>query len=475
MRFFGIRNVRTRLTLWYLAVLAAVLLVYGGFASAILLYQMRSQLDHLAIEDLETVEAFLRFDSNDKLFLKSEDHDHPYPVGSQGRLLEILAPDGTLLYRNDLLGNRSLGGIIEPGEGVNSYSPRSLHLSDGTPVRLVSRRHAIEGRPALIRLGYNEGPMWQRFRQVAMGLIAGLPLALGLAGLAGYFLAKRALSPIERMARRAHEINARRLSDRLDIENPHDELGHLAAAFNQTLARLEYSFIQLQRFTSDASHELRTPLTAIRSVGEVGLQKKGDVNHYREVIGSMLEETGRLSSLVDSLLIIARADSGQVEIRHESVPIIQSVREAVSLLEVLAEEKGQNLMIIESDDSAHVLGDPGLLHRALVNLIDNAIKYSPAAGSIRVRILRVDDKTAAVEVEDKGPGIPLEHQARVFDRFYRIDEGRSRDAGGAGLGLAIAKWIAQAHGGDLKLECPQNGGCIFRLSLPTSIDRVLNQ
>ncbi len=472
MKLIGIRNVRTRLTLWYVAVLAGVLLIYGGITSAVLLYQLRSQLDHLAIEDLETIEAFFTFDPNGRLVLINENHDHSYPVAPQGRFLEVLAEDGTILYRNELLGNRFLGGAPESTEGVTSYSPRSIRLPDGTLVRMVSRKHAIEGRPTLIRLGYSEGPLWQRFWQVVVGLIAGLPLALGLAGLAGYFLARRALSPIERMARRAHEINAQRLSQRLDVENPQDELGHLARAFNETLSRLEYSFAQLRRFTSDASHELRTPLTAIRSVGEVGLQKRGGVEHYREVIGSMLEETGRLSALVESLLVIARADSGQTEIRRENIFVMQLVREAASLLDVLAEEKGQNLSL-DGDEFAEVQGDRVMLRRVLINLIDNAIKYSPAAGNIGVRVLRIDCQIVRIEVEDNGPGVPSEHREKVFDRFYRIDEGRSRGTGGAGLGLSIAKWIAEAHGGSLELDCPPGGGCIFRLSLPANFDQSL--
>ena len=183
--------------------------------------------------------------------------------------------------------------------------------------------------------------MWERFWQLVIGLIVGLPLALGLAGAGGYFLARRALSPVERMARRAREINAESLGARIDVENPRDELGLLAQAFNETLARLQASFEQLKRFTSDASHELRTPLTAIRSVGEVGLQQDGDRDHYREVIGSMLEEAGRLGRLVESLLTISRADSGQIRLEQATIGLLPLVQEASVLLDVLAEEKGQ--------------------------------------------------------------------------------------------------------------------------------------
>jgi heavy metal sensor kinase len=267
------------------------------------------------------------------------------------------------------------------------------------------------------------------------------------------------------MARRAHEINAKNLGTRLDVENPQDELGHLAAAFNETLGRIEGSFEQLRRFTSDASHELRTPLTAIRSVGEAGLRRPGTAETYREVIESMLEEAGRLTRLVESLLAISRADSGQIRLVRSEINVLPFVRQVGSFVEVLADEKGQHLHI-EGSETALILGDRGIARQILINLLDNAIKYSPAGGCIWVRVQATNTQIVSVEVEDSGPGIPAEHRERVFDRFYRVDEARSRDAGGAGLGLALAKWGAEAHGGSLELLCPPGGGSIFRLSLP---------
>ena len=462
------KNVRTRLTVWYVAVLAAVLLIYGGISATVLILQLRGQVDRLAVEDLETVEGSLSFGANGRVSLRNDYHDHPYPAEMQERLMEVWSTDGRLLYRNELLGTRALGGPPVPGEGVNSYSERSIRMADGTPVRLISKRHSLDGHPTIIRVGFSEQPLWARFWQLLIGLIAGLPLALGLAGVGGYFLARHALSPIERMARRAREINAEHLSARLDVENPRDELGHLAAAFNETLGRLEGSFEQLRRFTSDASHELRTPLTAIRSVGEVGLREHGSAEHYREVIASMLEEAGRLTRLVESLLAISRADSGQVRLSPAGIAVLPFVREAASLLDVLVEERGQHLFI-EGNEAARVKADAQILRQVLVNLFDNAIKYSPFGGRITVRVVNDGPETVVIEVEDSGPGISPEHRERVFDRFYRVDEARSRDAGGAGLGLAIAKWGAEAHGGRLELECPPSGGSIFRVSLPADL------
>jgi heavy metal sensor kinase len=459
-------NVRTRLTLWYVAVLAAALLIYGASTSLFLVFQLRSQLDHRAVEDLETIKGLLSFASDGKLLFHSNYQDQSYPTKMLDPLIEVLAGDGTLLYRNELLGSRSLGGSPQPGEMSGSYAMRSIRLSDGMSVRLVSRRYILDGRPRLIRLGLSEESLWQRFWQVVEGLLVGLPVVLVFAGLGGYFLARHALGPIERMARRVHEINAVRLNARLDVENPHDELGFLAGSFNETLARLERSFDQLRRFTSDASHELRTPLTAIRSVGEVGLQKRGGAEDYREVIASMLEETVRLTRLVDSLLTIARADSGQIQLERMTLPLIPLVRDVTSILDVLAEEKGQKVSIA-GDDTIQVQADGAILRQVLTNVLDNAIKYSYSGSFISVRVSRGAD-TVAIEVEDDGPGISPPHREKIFDRFYRIDEGRSRDTGGAGLGLAIAKWGAEAHGGQLDLNCPADGGCIFRLLLPVA-------
>jgi signal transduction histidine kinase len=251
----------------------------------------------------------------------------------------------------------------------------------------------------------------------------------------------------------------------LEVENPYDEPGRLATAFNETLARLERSFEQLRRFTSDASHELRTPLTAIQSVGEVGLRGEPTAEHYRTVIESMLEETARLTRLVESLLTIARADSGQIQLNRAAVTVLPLLREVGSFVEILADDKAQRL-VIEGNEFLCVHGDRAILRQVVMNLLDNAIKYSPVGGGIFARVTAAEDRTLCIEVEDSGPGIATAHRDRIFDRFYRADEDRSRDSGGAGLGLAIAKWGAEAHGGRLELVCPPSSGCIFRVLLP---------
>jgi heavy metal sensor kinase len=467
-------HVRVRLTLWYVSVLAAILLVYGLSTSAFVFLQLRSEVDRLATEDLETLEGFLTFDATGKLYLRTFSHDHQYPLSMQHRFLEVWATDGgPVLYRNELLRGRTLGGPPSAHEGINSYSPRSVSLPDGTRVRIVSHKHLVEGKPTIIRVGFDEKDLFQRLRLLVFGLLAGAPLALGAAGIAGYLLARRALSPIERMGRRAMQINGERLGERLIVENPDDEFGLLAKAFNEALARIELSFDQLRRFTSDASHELRTPLNAIQNVGEVGLRTNGTADHYCEVIGIMLEESGRLTRLVDSLLIISRAGAAAPKLNRTSVHVLTFIREVTSLLGVLAEEKDQTLHT-EGDKSACVIADHTILRHILINLLDNAIKYSPRGSSIYVRVLQQERARVSIEVGDNGPGIPAQHRDKVFDRFYRIDAARTREEGGSGLGLSIAKWGSEAHGGRLDLECPSTGGSIFRLTMPIRNSRIIS-
>jgi signal transduction histidine kinase len=244
------------------------------------------------------------------------------------------------------------------------------------------------------------------------------------------------------------------------------ELAHLARVFNGLLARLEASFEQLRRFTSDASHELRTPLAAIRSVGEVGLEKEQTPAEYRNVIGSMLEEVNRLTALVEALLAVARGDSNRFELHRSVIPVSELVREATGLLEILIEEKNQRLIVSVDDATGSIEGDRVLLRQALVNLVHNAIKFSPDSSTIQVRAVSEPTGDVVVQVVDNGPGIPSEHRAKVFDRFYRVEEGRPRNGGGAGLGLSIAKWAVEVHGGTLAITGNSDGGSTFAMHIP---------
>jgi heavy metal sensor kinase len=469
LRLRRTHRIRSRLTLWYLILLAAELIVYTCAASAIQFWQLIDQLHDSEVQDIETAEGLLYFSSDGQLQMQEGYHNRRQSLLLLDRLMEVLAMDGSVLYRNGLLGNRSLGGKPFPGEGEGSYNPRQVRLTDGTRVLLISHRHAIDGQPLLIRLAYSTAPLQHRMVELIVLLVIAMPFALVIAGIAGFKVTRRALAPLEDMAQRTDSITVSRLHDRLPTDNLDDELRGIANGFNGLLTRLEVSFEQMQRFISDVSHELRTPLTAIRGVGELGLQGEHTCDEYRDVIGSTLEEVTRLTRMVESMLTISRADAGELVVQESMFSMVDLVRETTALLEVLAAEKNQTFAISASTNLL-VRGDRSLLRQAIVNILDNAVKYSPIGSRIDISVshsTQAEDRSWTVlEVVDRGPGIREDDQLKVFNRFYRVDESRSREAGGVGLGLAIAKWAVLAQGGEIGVKSATHGGSNFFIRMP---------
>lgn len=468
---FRPRFIRDRLTLWYVGIFGIVLGIYICGACMLQYWQLSEQLHHAEIEDLETVEGLLYVTPDGRLLLHEDYHSHPQSRLLLDRYMEVLRPDGEILFRNERLRDMYLDGPPAIHEGEEGYASRRLRLADGTPVLAISHIHFFQGKPLLIRLAYSTAPLRERLLEFIGLLILAMPFALIAAGVAGYRVAGKALNPLEQMARQTEQITARRLDERIPVDNPKDELGHMARVLNGLLARLGDSFEKLQRFTSDVSHELRTPLAAIRSVGEVGLQEDHSTEKYRDIIGSMLEEVARLTAMIDTLLTIAHADSGSVELHRTTFKLDDLVQESVAVVGVLAEDKKQTILVAGNSELS-VSADRSFLRMAVINLLDNAVKYSPAGCAIRVSV-RDGEHAAAkahcvgVVIEDEGSGIPEDKAERVFDRFYRVDEGRTRDAGGAGLGLAIAKWAVEAHGGAIHLTPRVPNGSVFSIWLPT--------
>ena len=309
----------------------------------------------------------------------------------------------------------------------------------------------------------------QQLGEILVVLVLGLPLIVGLAGVGGYVLARRALAPIDHLGAEARRITAERLHERLSVPNAKDEIGRLATVINDTLARLELSFDQLRRFTADASHELRTPLSVIRGIGEMNLRETRTPAEYKDAMGSMLEEVDRLTRLVDTLLRLSRADAGTMRLSREAVDLGQVTRDVVASLGILAEERQQRVNV-DSVEHVVVHVDRLVLSDAITNVVDNAIKYSPGGSTIDVSVHR-DGDHATVAVADQGPGIPAEHRERIFDRFYRIDEGRSREMGGTGLGLAIARWAVEINGGHISVDSTGRGS-VFRIVIPYGAARA---
>ena len=457
-------SIKVRLMLWYTTVLMIVLAINGVVIFALLHNRRYADLDRQLKEDMEVTEQMIEVDNQGKLVWRADYHYDDDEDAGLGILVEVWNQRGDLLLRRDSPGIGKLPSRLPSGIiGPSFASVTTLH---GISARVVAWPYSINGLPVVIRTARSEEKIKGELTQVLLVMVLAFPFAAGFAGIGGYILARRILSPLSRIVERAKMISAEHLSDRLAVDNPDDELGQLASVLNDTFFRLDRSFKELRRFTADASHELRTPLTAIRSVGEVGLRKAPDEKAYRDTISSMLEEVDRLSLLVDDLLTLSRADSGALRLKQEHVKLQGLAQEVIDYLSVLAEEKKQSL-VMEVEESVSVLADRRVLRQAIINLVDNAIKYSPSGSTVRV-VAKATRGCPLLEVIDAGPGIPPEHRDHVFERFYRVDEARSKKTDGTGLGLAIAKWAVEANGGRIELETGEGRGSVFRVVLPAT-------
>jgi len=437
-------SIRIRLTLWHAGILALLVL---GFAVATYLV-LRAKL-YGRIEQQLTADGALI--------------EKAYPHGAY-EIAELDEHGAIALFQ--VTGNISFRSHGWGRSGLDRALPGKDHRwtwvsEDGREYRLARQRNERFEYIVAQDTTHARGTL----RSLLLVLALGLPFALLGAIGGGYLLAGRLLGPVGAMAARAAKITAESLSERLPVENPRDEFGRLATAFNELLSRLLDSFERLRRFTADASHELRTPLTALKSVGEVALQDSLDSAAYRDVIGSMLEEVDRLARLVDSLLTLTRGESGRIKTARARVDLGDLCSAVADCLRVLAEEKEQTLSV-EIEKGVFAEADPAILRQAVTNLIDNAIKYTPAKGRVRLAAGNRSSQEAVIEVIDSGPGIPVEHREKVFERFYRIDLGRDRETGGVGLGLAITRWAVEMNHGRIELETQEGRGSTFRIVLP---------
>ena len=444
----GGSSVRQRLTLWYAISFTLICLVFSGcvflLTRASNMMLLRTQVDR----DVEQVEQMLREDGN----------LHSAGLRDTGILACIAAsgrpPQVTRAWQASTL----TAGASDP---ANPYRVEQAANGRHYSLRTVTMEHASVAYRVTVAQDIEQ--TYAIERKVILMTWVGLPFALLISLVGGYILAGRAVAPVGTMARMAGEISADNLSQRLPVDGPDDEFRRLATAFNATLERLEDAFARLRRFTADASHELRTPLTVIRSVGENALQHAQDATRQVTAIGSILEETDRLVRLLDGLLTLTRAEAGALPAQHTLCDLTALTAGVAGHLQVLAEEKQQTLVCLSAKRVEAVV-DPSLIQQALFNLISNAIRYTQREGRIEVRVDSIPDG-ATIEIRDNGPGIAIEHQSRVFERFYRIDAHRSRETGGAGLGLAIAKWAIELNNGIIELESADGVGSLFRVRL----------
>lgn len=460
-------SLKTELALWYGAAITLCLIAYSLAVGYFFGRHLEFELDRRVHEDIELAARSLIENAEGQPawvggFLGKEIEEEE----GGGHWLEVWSEAGPRLLSAGTIDDPGLGPLVD-ATASGLRQGRTVMGGQG-PLRVMTDRVVVAGRPFIIRAAVSEVGSQQQLRQLRSELLALSLTVLILGGLGGVAIARRATGPLGRLAERARRITADHIHERIPEEPASAEIEDLRTAFNETLARLERSFEQLRRFSGDASHELRTPLTALRSVGEASLRHDHTSAEYKDVIGSMLEEVDRLTRLSDDLLTLASAETGRTHLHMEPVSLLALAREVASHLLVLAEERAQTIEVL-GNPQTQTQGDHAALRQALVNLVDNAIKYSPEKTRIVVSSGRSGDRVF-LRVQDEGPGISVAAQARVFERFFRADRQRSREMGGTGLGLSIVKLIAETHGGTVQLESEPGRGCTFTLLLPTPPD-----
>jgi heavy metal sensor kinase len=318
----------------------------------------------------------------------------------------------------------------------------------------------------VIEVGASNQEIERALHGLLLAIGVGLPVVVTVAIAGGYLLMSRALRPVDEITQSAERITSRNLGERLPAPQTGDELERLSIGLNRMIARLDESFQHTHRFSADASHELRTPLTILRGELEAAAQQPQITPDLRETLGSALEETERLSRIVESLMAISRLDAGEARVELARFDLAELTSGTTEQMRLLAEDKNIALRC-ETERQVRIEGDRARLKQVIVNLVDNAIKYTPAGGLVGVKVCASDGR-AVIEVNDNGVGIPPEALPHIFERFYRVDKARSRQIGGAGLGLSIIKAIVTAHGGQVRVESVEGKGSRFLIELPVA-------
>jgi len=451
---------RLRLTLWYLLSLGLILLLFGLLlywqVQHNLLGQVDSSLQLAAAQASATVGI-----QSGGLDFQNADASPALARLSEDTAIRLLADDGTVM---DSLGRAAEAPVLTPASGYQTYF-------DGDDTwRVYGERVDLPDAAAggWLQVTQSLESVQQTLLLLRLQLLWGVPLALLLAGAGGYFLASRALRPIDRITRTAQAINSSDLSLRIGHSGPADELGRLAATFDEMLDRLQSAFDRERRFTADAAHELRTPLTALKGRIGVTLSQPRQATEFCDSLQEMERQVDRLIRLSSDLLFIARLDQGQVKRRQDPIALDDLLAAVVEQLRPLAEAKAISLPEPDARGLT-VPGDMDLMIRLFLNLLDNAIKFTPPGGRVSVEAQRSGEQVT-IAIRDTGPGIPAVHRAHLFERFFRMGGDRSRadGQGGAGLGLAIAHEIARAHGGSLTVKSALGDGTTFFVKLPRS-------
>ncbi len=460
-------SIRTRLTLWHIGLLALTLI---GFSLA--LYAALSDQLYRSLDDRLRVEADSAFDVLRVPSPNSPDARRPpppaVPVNFSARLID---PSGQVINASGLLSTAPIDSAALDQSLQQNGLLHTIVLTDGQRARVYVMPLLHDGQVTnYVEVAESLNVTEATLRSLAVILLIAVPATLALAAFGGWFIADRALRPIDAITRQAQRISEQDLHRRLNLDLPDDEVGRLARTFDAMLARLDAAFQRQRQFTADASHELRTPLTVMKTNIGVTLNRPRSAKQYETALAQVEGEVDRLARLTNDLLLLARADASQANVQAHEVDLAALTRKVVDELRPLAAGKSLELQF-EAPASAVVRGDPDQLHRLFFNLIENAIKYT-AQGKVGVCVTPQPAHNSTppgicVTIEDTGPGIAAEHLPHLFERFYRVDAARSREQGGSGLGLAIAHSIVAAHGGTIDVSSEVGRGTLVTVIFPS--------
>lgn len=453
-----------RLSAWYFAVFTCGLAGFGVTAW----FGMRASVFHAIDDELrDRVRGVTQFMENQisslsVLEIRDEFREHSV-LGPGGDLFQVCDDQGQWLYRSVPLENANVG-IALP---ASLPSPRFQELRvEQHWLRFYSQRIVVNGKAYTVQAASLMNEAYEALERFRLMLLLIAPLLLILASVGGYWLSNRALAPVDGISRAAERIRIENLDERLNVPETGDQLQRLSETLNAMLSRLAMSVRRIKQFTADASHELRAPVSLIRTTAEVAAQKRDrPAGEYLQALDEILEESERTSQVVDSLMLLARADSGKVTAEFRAADMCVIVRGAAEQGEKLSKIRGLQFTVHLPEKPAWIQADEDALRRALLILIDNAAKYTPLGGIVTVT-LEGRDGFALASVSDTGIGIAEDDVGHVFDRFWRADKARSREQGGAGLGLSIAKWIVEMHKGTIGVESKLGEGSRFWIRVP---------
>lgn len=452
-------SIRVRLTLWYFAVLGVTFLLFSTIAIYAMWRSIDTTVDEGLRDQVEGVRELIQRNLPEGPERVADELRENFELRRGAGLLQVADGQGHWIYRSPLMKRYEVPLLREATSRISRLELRDL------PLRALTAGVQVGGQGFWVQVA---APMddfdeaLDHFREV---LLLSSPLLLILASLGGYWMSRRALRPVEEITRAARNISPHNISGRLTVPQTRDELQGLAETLNDMLERIAVAFKRITQFTADASHELRTPVALMRTAAEVSLRKPRTDVEYREALEQILRELERTSSLIEQLMLLARADSGFERLELARLELSHPFREACKEAQTLAEAKQVRFCENISETSIAVEGDAQALRRLFLILMDNAIKYSPPRGQVTAW-LGCRDASAVAEIRDTGIGIEEADLRHIFERFYRADKARSHEGGGAGLGLSIGFWIAEAHGGTIEVESVSGRGSLFRVRLP---------